>query len=239
VEIQNPLASDKAFARKELLEGFAASLERNSKNAALLGADEIKMFEIGTVFNTKGEHTSMAVGAYVAKNMKKKDQYTAQVIDKAFEAISNAVGKKVEVPKLVSNVAGGANAGAVAEINLSEIIATLSAPTAWDIKSLFSDIKYKPFSVYPFIVRDVAVFVPSTVSEREVSAIIDAVAGPLMIRCDLFDVFTKKFETGEEKTSYAFHLVFQSYERTLVEDEINTVMKNVSDALTAKSWQVR
>lgn len=233
VEIQNPLASDKRFLRSKLHDGFVDSLEKNAKNAALLGSDEIKTFEIGTVFAAESESFNLAIGVCVVKNMKKKDQFVAELIDKTFQAISETVGKKIEVPKLIGGVA------VVAEINLSEVISSLPTPTAWDIKKSSTDIKYVPFSVYPFMVRDVAVFVPSSVLEKEVSAVIDSTVGPLMTRRDLFDVFTKKFENGEEKTSYAFHIVFQSHERTLREEEVNTVMKSVSDALTAKSWQVR
>lgn len=228
VEIQNPMASDKSFVRNVLTPNLSKALEENSKNAGLFGTDEIKIFEIGSVFGG-GEHVSLGIGVQIVKNIKKKDQATAEIVSKAFDAISEVVGKKIEV-KLT---------GAVGEINLSEIIPTLAAPAVWDIKSFSGETKYAPFSIYPFMVRDVAVFVPIAVSEKEVSDLIDTVAGPLKTRLDLFDVFTKKFENGEEKTSYAFHLVFQSYERTLVEEEVNEVMKKVSDALTEKSWQVR
>jgi phenylalanyl-tRNA synthetase beta chain len=233
VEIQNPLASDKKFARSKLYEGFADSLERNAKNAALFGSDEIKIFEIGTVFSQKGEYFALGLGVTITKNVKKKEQAVAAIVDKAFQKIGEAVGRKIEMPKLSGGVM------AVGEINLSEIIATLPEPADWKVKSFSGNIKYLPFSVYPFMVRDVAVFVPSNVSEKEVSTVIDSTGGPLMLRFDLFDVFTKKFESGEEKTSYAFRLVFQSRERTLVEEEVNAIMKKVSYALTAKNWQVR
>jgi phenylalanyl-tRNA synthetase beta subunit len=177
------------------------------------------------------------IGVYVAKNMKKKDkdQYVRELFENVFQKISDAVGHKVDLPDL----AGVTSDTPGVEINLSEIISTLPTPTTWDLKGFDGNIKYKPFSVYPFMVRDVAVFVPTDVSEKDVASVIDPVTGPLMVRRDLFDVFTKKFEGGEEKTSYAFHIVFQSHERTLVEDEVNAIMQKVSDALTAKGWQVR
>lgn len=244
VEIQNPMASDKSFTRNILTENLSKVLDVNAKNAALFGMDEIKIFEIGTVFGG-GEHVSLGIGAQIVKNIKKKDQVTAEIVTKAFEAIFEVIGKKIDIPKLTGGASGSASTGAVAtgaavaEINISEIISTLPTSSVWDIKNFSGDIKYVPFSVYPFMVRDVAVFVPSTVSEKEVSAVIETNAGPLMLCQNLFDVFTKKFEDGEEKTSYAFRLVFQSCERTLVEEEVNEAMKKVSDALTARSWQVR
>ncbi len=52
-------------------------------------------------------------------------------------------------------------------------------------------------------------------------------------------MFTKEIE-GVKKASYAFRMVFQSYDRTLTEDEINTVMKNITDTMNSrKGWQVR
>ena len=233
IEIQNPLASDKKFVRPMLYENISKALEQNSKNAALFGLDEIKIFEVGTTFTGSGEKVSLCVGVSVVKNMKKKDQYIADTINKVFVEISQAVGMMIKITKPLNQQ------DPIVDVFLSDFIPKFKTPTAWDIKSCDGSIKYKPFSIYPFMVRDVAVFVPSAVSQAEVSAVIDSVSGPLKTRLDLFDVFTKKFESGEEKTSYAFHLVFQSNERTLVEDEVTSIMKNVADALTAKGWQVR
>lgn len=93
---------------------------------------------------------------------------------------------------------------------------------------------YKSFSVYPFVLRDIALFAEEG-KENEILAIIKAEAGPLLLRADLFDVFTK-----DGKTSYAFHLVFQSQEKTLSDDETNKIMDKVTRALNGKKgWQVR
>ena len=93
---------------------------------------------------------------------------------------------------------------------------------------------YKPFSIYPFILRDIALFAEEG-KEKEILTIIKTEAGPLLFRADLFDVFTK-----DGKTSYAFHLVFQSQEKTLSDEEINKIMDKVTRALNnKKGWQVR
>ena len=43
-----------------------------------------------------------------------------------------------------------------------------------------------------------------------------------------------------DKKSYAFRLVFQAMDRTLKEDEINAIMKKVTDDMNAQeNWQVR
>ena len=55
-----------------------------------------------------------------------------------------------------------------------------------------------------------------------------------MIRIDLFDEFKKG-----DKVSYAFRLVFQSFEKTLTDDEINVEMENVYQAVKSRGWTVR
>ena len=68
------------------------------------------------------------------------------------------------------------------------------------------------------------------------------------LRTELFDSFTKKPSTssgqGKEgegvKTSYAYHLVFQSNDRTLTDSEINVIMEQITAKMNAKNgWQVR
>jgi phenylalanyl-tRNA synthetase beta subunit len=51
----------------------------------------------------------------------------------------------------------------------------------------------------------------------------------------LFDSFTKN-----GKTSYGFRLVFQSYEKTLTDDEINIIMDKIGHKIKENSsWELR
>ena len=56
----------------------------------------------------------------------------------------------------------------------------------------------------------------------------------LLRHVDLFDQFQKG-----ERVSYAFHLVFQSFERTLTDVEVNAIMQNDHRSVTAKGFEVR
>lgn len=93
---------------------------------------------------------------------------------------------------------------------------------------------FKSFSPYPFIVRDLALWVPETTRADEVVETIRAHAGALLVRLDQFDRFEK-----EGKISYAFRLVFESQERTLTDDEVNASVEKITAALTAKGYEVR
>ena len=156
VEIQNPLASDKNFLRDNLHGGLLKALEQNGKNAALLGTDEIKIFEVGTVFDQSGERLSLGIGAFIAKNIKKKDQETALILDKVVQAISKAIGVDVRVHKTATE------AGQINEINLSEIISTLKKAKDWDIKCFGGETKYVPFSVFPTAARIIGLRISET-----------------------------------------------------------------------------
>jgi phenylalanyl-tRNA synthetase beta chain len=98
-----------------------------------------------------------------------------------------------------------------------------------------SGAKFKTWSNYPFVARDIALWTPSEVKSDEVAKIIKDAAGPLVVvGPDLFDEFKK-----ENRTSYAFRLVFQSGERTLTDLEINKIMAKISEKLEQKGWQIR
>jgi len=100
--------------------------------------------------------------------------------------------------------------------------------------------RFTPWSMFPFIARDIALWVPQGVESSKVKKNIQQVikenAGDMVVKDpELFDEFTK-----EDRTSYAFRLVFQSYERTLTDAEVNEVMEKIKQKLEAnKDWQVR
>lgn len=94
--------------------------------------------------------------------------------------------------------------------------------------------RYAPFSKYPFIVRDIALWVPETTEANEVLSVIRSAAGELLVRSNLFDEFKK-----DTRISYAFRLVFQSFDKTLTDAEANERIESVNTAVKAKGWEVR
>lgn len=97
-----------------------------------------------------------------------------------------------------------------------------------------STMQYKPFSKFPYIVRDVALWVPHGIQPEAVRALIFEKAGELAVRIELFDTFEK-----DGKTSLAFRIIFQSFDRTLTDEEANNAMKRVYEALEASGYEIR
>jgi phenylalanyl-tRNA synthetase beta subunit len=94
--------------------------------------------------------------------------------------------------------------------------------------------RYVPFSKYPYIVRDIAVWVPAGTQPESVLQGIQKEAGELCVKADIFDTFQK-----EGKMSLAFRLIFQSFDRTLTEVEVNAIMDKVYAAFKAKGFEIR
>jgi len=124
---------------------------------------------------------------------------------------------------------GTADKDGVKEIPLEPVEAS-----AYEDLPISKTERYQPFSRYPFIVRDIALWVPTETQPDNVLAIIRAAAGELLIRSEKFDEFKKG-----EKTSLAFRLVFQSFEKTLTDAEANAVMENIYTAVKKEGWEVR
>lgn len=240
-EIEKPLASDKNFLRANLSDGISKSLEFNAKNAELLGLEAIKIFEIGKVFTKEGESTHVSIGAVQVKKVKglKGESFVAAAIETLEKAIEVSIANK----KIATQ---GANSAW--EIDLDEIIKSLPEPTSYtdlNFQPATNNI-YKKFSPYPFIVRDIAVFVPESIQAGEVwttieNGITEAGATDLLVKHSKFDEFKK-----DGKVSYGFRMVFQSAERTLTIEEANAVMEKVNSHIKEKGvsaggagWEVR
>ncbi len=228
IELQNALASDKGCLRSSLAKNLVEVLDRNMPNADLLGVRDIRVFEIGTVFGKANdgadvsEHVSLAIGVRTKQQgHSPKDDATLT------DVLTNLEG--VLGVQLSAHIEKG-----VAEINLTERLTQLPAPTAYDVYVPPPDVTFVPYSSYPFVSRDIALWVNEGTSSEDVMALIHAHAGDLLIRTSLFDEFAK-----EGKVSYAFRLVFQSYEKTLTDEEVGTIMERVTGACTEKGFVVR
>ncbi len=224
VELENPIARDKKFLRKDLLTGLTASLELNRVNSPLLGFDTVRIFEIGNVFAKEGEKWTLGIGVKHAMKTKEKE---AEVLH--------------AVEKLLSEKLGAAVSGTihrnVLEIDLNDLVQKVKYDTGERLPKMESNkgMVYKKISPYPFIARDIALFVPEKTKPEAVLEIIEKEAGELLATRRLFDKYEK-----DGKISYAFSLVFQSNERTLTDAEIAPIMERITAALQKhKDWKVR
>lgn len=226
IGLQNALAGDKSFMRSALRNNISEVLDKNANLIDLLGATDTRVFEIGTVFTKEAgvvsEHVSLCIGvrSKVSGYTAKDDVLLAEVQAELEEALQTTIPFEY--------------AQGIAECNFTLVFAQLPVPESYKRVAVAKEILYKPFSLYPAISRDIALWVTQGTEPSLVEEVINKTAGALRVRTTLVDVFTK-----EDRTSYAFRLVFQSYEKTLTDEEINAIMESVYTAVKEKGWEVR
>ena len=218
-EFENPIAEGKEFLRTNLLNGLRENVKNNSRYF-----EDIKIFEIGKIFPRGGEIISLAGAINKGKFYEIKG-----VVDAIFKSMGVSDFYYEELAGKVAEIRAGNFSLGVAdhdgfELNFEELV-----------KLANESVEYRPISKYPAIARDLALFVPSGVKAAEVTDTIKNAAGEFLADSDLFDIYEK----GGRK-SLAFHLMFQSYDRTLTDKEVNSVMNKIIKALEENpAWETR
>ena len=98
--------------------------------------------------------------------------------------------------------------------------------------------EYQEVPKYPAITRDISLIVDSGIKIDEVQGQIEEVAGGLLLDSDLFDIYEGE-NLPENKKSLAFHLIFQSKTRTLKDEEVDKILKDLIMALEKTGYDVR
>ncbi len=234
--LSTPVEVNAEFARSERVRAFLCSL----------GFSEV----FTSVFTTKGDRVVLnkvdgvkphlrrsiaeSLQEALERNIRNKDVLgLAQV--KIFEIGTVWKGGKeeVEVEIAVEKVKGQKNTEEYKKL-LEEHLSEYGEGDSYEDLPFTGALRYEPFSKYPFIVRDIALWVPDGTQADEVLSVIRDASGSLLVRSALFDEFTK-----EGRTSYAFRLVFQSFDRTLTDQDANERMESVQTAVASNGWQVR
>jgi len=205
-------ASDKKFLRTNLTDSLKESIKLNAVNLPLLDIDQVKIFEIGTVFTKDGEEIRVAYGD-------KKEIKEISLEKFVFEKISPEEHGYFSAEKFL--VLAPSSSQVSSEKTFSKQISELQI--------------FKPWSIYPFMVRDIAVWVTQGVEPEILIDIYKSFGTELLIKePKLFDSFTKN-----GKTSFAYRLVFQSNDKTLTDEEVNKIMLNITDKIKSLGFEVR
>lgn len=205
VKVIRPVAKDKAYMRTDLSQNMAEVLEKGVYYSDLIGVDRVKVFEIGKTFKDGNEELHLCIGV----SGKKADGVCDEIIGKINEVFGISLERETKQ--------------GIVEVSLEGI--TLSADSFVAPQELI-DVQFKTLSPYPFIARDIALFVSEGVTAEEIEKMIAEEAGELLVNHRLFDAFQK-----DGRQSYAFRLVFQSFEKTLTDAEVDPIMKNVTARL--------
>ena len=100
--------------------------------------------------------------------------------------------------------------------------------------------RFQSYSTYPAVDRDLAFFVPSTISVAEIEAVICKAAkarkgatANLLDSVELFDQYQGE-HAPEGQRSLAFRLIYRADDRTLTDEDVNPIHQQVRDALESQ-----
>lgn len=220
--------------KPEINERFAAA-EHARERLMRLGYSEI----FTSVFADKGERTVLnkvdgvrpylrdsllpGLEAALAKNKPNKELLGLKEI-KLFEI--GSIWKDGEETILLGTISE--------KEKVKEIILETMTADHYAEMPLSTAQRYTPFSKYPFIVRDVAFWAPPPTDADDILSVIQDCAGGLVVKIELFDRFEKN-----DKVSLAYRLIFQSFDRTLTDEEANVAMEKVYVELRSKGFEIR
>jgi phenylalanyl-tRNA synthetase beta chain len=251
VPILNPISKElgvmRTFLAARLLENIAYNGNRGTKN--------LRIFEVGKVFfRTDGSllpresiHLACAISGkereyFWRDTVKEFDFFDLKgVLEGLFERFNLQLRvEKAESPFLESTegadlFANDRKVGWIGALRESVRAAYNTDEKVWcseldlDVlgRSGTRERAYRPIPRYPAVVRDFSFYVPDQVP---VADLVEGIAevSPLIVSVGVFDTFKK------EVRSISFRVVFQSYEDTLTDGNVNGLQQIIIDRLTMK-----
>ncbi len=215
VEIENPISDFNKYLRPSLKPHLVKSIEDNLRFSQV-----VKMFEIGSVFQAKPfkEEKSLAVALGKDKLKQSDFYYLKGVVEGACAKLGVKVNFKAEQ----------INQTLLFEIPLSQILT----------KSKLVK-EYQKIVTYPPVLRDLALLTPKNTAYNQVEKVIKKTGSALLKKIELFEVYSGKGMPAD-KENFAFHLIYQSNQKTLSSKEVDKVHQKIVKALEKNSnWKVR
>lgn len=251
LKLLDPITEDRNTLRYSMIPSLYKVYEYNKAREQ----KDISIFEIGKGFYKKGEVYGEDIklcvlmsGKYSTglNNNKTVDFY---VIKGIAEEVLDYLGysgrysfMKQEMPKemhpgqsAMINV-NGSNIGMIGKIHPSvtkDDVYVLEINLDELFTKKVGKMKYKEFSKFPSINKDIALVVDKKSVSKDIEKVIKSAGGSLLTNIEVFDVYTG-VGVGIDKKSIAYSLTFSDMKKTLTDEEINGLMDKIIDAVSKK-----
>ena len=251
LKLLDPITEDRNTLRYSMIPSLYKVYEYNKAREQ----KDISIFEIGKGFYKKGEvygeDTKLCIlmsGKYSTglNNNKNVDFYVIKGIAEEILDYLGYAGRysfmKQEMPKemhpgqsAMINV-NGSNIGMIGKIHPSvtkDDVYVLEINLDELFTKKVGKMKYKEFSKFPSINKDIALVVDKKAISKDIEKVIKSAGGSLLTNIEVFDVYTG---VGVEidKKSIAYSLTFSDMKKTLTDEEINGLMDKIIDTVSKK-----
>jgi len=233
IRLPEPLSAEAAALRTVLFESL---LEPAARNAALVGAGDVALFEVARVYRDSGgplpnerwHVAGVAAGGFAEAKWAVEQVYSALGIELTPE-------RTVE-PFLHPGKAARVAEGWFGELHPSRMEGTWGA-FELDLDALAAaapaTVEFEQVSPYPEVRQDLAFVVDEETTAAELVAAIREAGGPLVREVRVFDEYRGE-QLGTAKRSLAFRVAFGSAERTLTDEDVAPLRAAIVEALAER-----
>ncbi len=247
LRLSNPMTAEQEFLRPSLRASLLTALATNQRHEE----DFIRLFEMGRVYLARPadlpQEPEIVCGVLSGSSSKRSwhsedkpvDFYDAKgVVEALFQHLGviarfekcqdnslhptrqaaividdKAIGVVGELHPKVSQAFEISTPACLFEIDLSAVLLFVSDHRM-----------FQPIARFPAVVRDIALLVDKGISNQKVTDIISSF--PMVSQVAVFDVYSGE-PVPVDKKSLAYHIRFQSPDRTLIDEEVNDVQQQV------------
>ncbi len=258
IQLANPISQEQSYLRPSLLINLLKNISQNQKFF-----NQIKLFESGKVFYQDKEFKSLAGAISLGESNQQANEFyqLKGALDSLFKTLGltdiwyddaikdqdNFIKQLLDENRQAQIKSGDQILGWIGQLDAK-------IANQYEIKSKtgffeldFSSLakladeqkEYSPPSKYPAIVRDLALIVDFDVKVVQIMNLINSAGGKLIRDIDLFDMYQGE-NLPDGRKSLAFHIIYQSDEHTLTDQEVNQIHQKVIQALEKETnWEVR
>lgn len=255
IVISNPLGEDYSIMRTSTLNGMLTSLATNYNRRN----KDVRLYEIANIYIPKAlpltelpdERTQFTLGMFGAGDFFDLkgivEEFLEKVGLKGLETYDPAskkpflhpgrqaniiydgtvIGYLGEVHPEVSETYGIGERVYIANIDMPEIVARANF-----------DLKYKGIAKYPAVTRDISMVMEKSIMVGQVEEVIRKCGGKLLEECKLFDVYEGS-QIKEGFKSVAYSISFRASDRTLADQDVNTIMDKILKNLEKLGIELR
>lgn len=255
IVISNPLGEDYSIMRTSTLNGMLTSLATNYNRRN----KDVRLYEIANIYIPKAlpltelpdERTQFTLGMFGAGDFFDLkgivEEFLEKVGLKGLETYDPASQKPFLHPGRQANIVyDGTVIGYLGEVHpeVAETygigervyIADIDMPEV--VSRANFDMKYTGIAKYPAVTRDISMVMEKTIMVGQVEEVIRKCGGKLLENLTLFDVYEGS-QIKEGYKSVAYSISFRASDRTLADQDVNTIMDKILKNLEKLGIELR
>ena len=255
IVITNPLGEDYSIMRTSTLNGMLSSLSTNYNRRN----KDVRLYEIGNIYIPKAlpltelpdERTQFTLGMYGTGDFFDLkgivEEFLEKVGMKGLETYDPKAGKTFLHPGRQANIVyDGSVIGYLGEVHPDVLdtysigdrayIAVIDMPEV--VSRATFDIKYTGIAKYPAVTRDISMVMDKGIMVGQVEDVIRKCGGKLLEDLKLFDIYEGS-QIKEGCKSVAYSISFRAKDRTLADQDVNTIMDKIIKNLEKMNIELR